>query len=403
MRETNDAMTTGQLSKLAGMTVRTIRYYDQIGLLKPSRVDPAKGRLYRRDDAAKLQHIRILKAIGLSLDEIRQATAGGESWAGVLAETLLRKREDVASAYAHLRFVVRAVNEAIALLERRESGPEWTALGETIAALEREAAELLQYRTPEKLQSRLGLYDRFGANAPNWHEWFFDRLLQLEGRGELRVLEVGCGDGSLWRRNLDRLPEAWRATLTDVSFGMAEEAKKRIRDPRVKLLAADAQELPFHDGSFDVVIANHMLYHVPDVRRTLAELRRVLADGGALYASAMSGRHLAELESLAASFDPDIRVLDPAIERFSLDNGGGLLAPLFTGVVMHRLTDELQADDIEPLVAYMTSTPMNAKDALVGKRLERFRRYLAAKLEERGTIAITRDLGFFRAAKRSDN
>ena len=63
----------------------------------------------------------------------------------------------------------------------------------------------------------------------------------------------------------------------------------------------DAQALPFADGSFDSVIANHMLYHVPDRQKTYAEVRRVLKPEGRFYAATMSRdnmKQVADLERL---------------------------------------------------------------------------------------------------------
>jgi ubiquinone/menaquinone biosynthesis C-methylase UbiE len=73
------------------------------------------------------------------------------------------------------------------------------------------------------------------------------------------VLEVGCGDGNIWRENLDRIPPGWRLTLTDFSPGMVDAARAVLGD-RAEYAVADVQELPFSDASFDAVIANHMLF-----------------------------------------------------------------------------------------------------------------------------------------------
>ncbi|WP_044639844.1 MerR family transcriptional regulator [Risungbinella massiliensis] len=65
----------GELAKLTGLTIRTLRYYDQIGLFSPSEYTEAGHRLYNQADLSRLQQILSLKELGLSLEEIRSALA----------------------------------------------------------------------------------------------------------------------------------------------------------------------------------------------------------------------------------------------------------------------------------------------------------------------------------------
>ncbi|MCH8206807.1 MAG: class I SAM-dependent methyltransferase [Chloroflexi bacterium] len=98
-----------------------------------------------------------------------------------------------------------------------------------------------------------------------------------------RILELGCGPAELWVKNIDRVPSAWRITLSDLSEGMVREARQNLQSgvSRFSFAVCDAQRVPFDDESFDAVIANHMLYHVSDRQRAYAEIRRVLRPGGA--------------------------------------------------------------------------------------------------------------------------
>ena len=69
--DVKDTLTVGEFAKKSGITMRTLRYYDKIGLLKPSSYNEAGYRLYTKEDFPKLQQILTLKFIGLSLDEIK--------------------------------------------------------------------------------------------------------------------------------------------------------------------------------------------------------------------------------------------------------------------------------------------------------------------------------------------
>jgi len=107
----------------------------------------------------------------------------------------------------------------------------------------------------------------------------------------------------LWRKNIVRIPTTWDITLSDFSAGMVHEAQQQLRGTSHPFTFAviDAQAIPYPEAAFDAVIANHMLYHVPDRAAALAEMKRVLKPGGHVFASTVGPRHLYEM----AAFIPD--------------------------------------------------------------------------------------------------
>lgn len=154
-----------------------------------------------------------------------------------------------------------------------------------------------QYKTPDNLSARANLHLRFGDAMRPWHPWVFDQLENLPST--CRILEVGCGPGWFWRQNSIRIPGDWRLSLSDLSPGMVGEAKKHVAHLQTEFAVADVQALPFAANAFDAVIANHMLYHVPDRQQAIAEFKRVLAPGGRLYVSTIGEDHMQEIERLA--------------------------------------------------------------------------------------------------------
>src|SRR5689334_20632621 len=140
-----------------------------------------------------------------------------------------------------------------------------------------------QYKTPTNLSARVGLHERFSTAAGSRHAWVMD---QLDLRVGERVLEVGGGPGWLWRENHGRPPAHLRVCFSDFSLGMLRAARAGlIGQSGFSYANLDTQDLPLPAGRFDLAIANHMLYHVPDLPRTVRELARVLRPGGRLRAA----------------------------------------------------------------------------------------------------------------------
>lgn len=394
MNTEHEFHTTGQIAQKSGLTVRTLRYYDQIGLLTPSQYNHASVRLYNKNDLYKLQQIQTLKYIGLSLDKIKRLLHENLIPDNDLLSSLRVQKEIILNKSAHSQTIIKTIDEVIALLNGKEV--DWVNLFKLINAVNTERDWVEQYQTATRLKARIELYDRFSVNKEGWHRWFFE---QLEKQPNMRILEVGCGDGALWLRNANRIPESWKITLTDLSLGMVNEASGKINEccGGIKFLVADVQSIPFHDNEFDLIIANHMLYHVADIPKAITEMSRVLKPGGMLYASTMSTFHLKEIETLAKAFDPLLQVLDPIMERFHLNNGEKILSECFTDVQAERYIDHMVVSDIDPLLSYMLSTPMNVREIISGKRLIEFKQFLGARVSYEKPMQITKDSGFYRA------
>jgi ubiquinone/menaquinone biosynthesis C-methylase UbiE len=255
-------------------------------------------------------------------------------------------------------------------------------------------AVLEQYRDAGNLDARVQLHERFSTNTYGWHPWVFDQLGLMPDQ---RVLEIGCGPGHLWRNNLARLPESLDVTLSDLSEGMLAEARRTIGDkPRFRHVVADAQRLPFDDARFDVVIANHMLYHVPDLPRALAEIRRVLRPEGRFFAAANGEAHLRELGELVAHIAPELVSWAVAADRpvaFTLENGAEQIAHQFRKVELRRYDDALVVTEAEPLLAYVLSG--RARSVLDSESIGALAEYIATELVRAGAIRIGKDSGLF--------
>ncbi len=259
-----------------------------------------------------------------------------------------------------------------------------------------------QYRDSRNLDARAALHRRFSTAVSDWQPWVFD-LLQL--KPGMRVLECGCGPGWLWRENVARLPANCHITLTDLSPGMVAEAEAALTGSghRFAFQQANIQALDFANEMFDVVVANHMLYHVPDLPQGLSEVRRVLKQDGRFIAATNGNKQMKELPTLvpkalrAVSGSTLVRG-ESAMLPFRLENGRTALEPYFLTIDLHLYEDSLWVTEVEPLLAYafsMIKPEMDVPETAVAH----LREVWAAKIAAEGGIHISKDSGVFVAAK----
>jgi ubiquinone/menaquinone biosynthesis C-methylase UbiE len=215
-----------------------------------------------------------------------------------------------------------------------------------------DAAE--QYRNSSNLSARQRIY-RFARCSGSWHRWVFDHLRDLTGSAQ--ILELGCGNAALWRENLDRIPGRWNVTLSDLSAGMLADARASLGDGSCdfRFARVDAQAIPFADQAFDAVVANHMLYHVPDRARAMDEIARVLKSGAPLVAATNGDRHMREVMGLIDRFAAhNSGITRPSI-LFTLEAGRDELLKHFHDVTVERRAGELAVTDPQAVVDYVLS------------------------------------------------
>lgn len=256
-----------------------------------------------------------------------------------------------------------------------------------------------QYKDSSNLGARAALHARFGTNKVGFGQWVFDQYRFGE---RARILELGAGTAGQWLHNRDRIDPNWQIVLSDLSPGMVAEAQRNLRqiDRAILLAIIDAQSIPFADETFDAVIANHMLYHVPDVDRALREIHRVIRPGGVFHAVTNTSHHLHDLAELLRAFDPAIDLgIARGVRAFTLENGGEQIAAHFAGFKRIDWENVLAVTEVEPLVAYVRSGIGNAREILQGERLAEFRRYAQGRIDTEGAIRIRTCAGMFIATK----
>jgi SAM-dependent methyltransferase len=155
----------------------------------------------------------------------------------------------------------------------------------------------------------------------------------------------------------------------------------------------DVQELPFADGAFDVAVANHMLYHVPDPRLAAAELARVLRPGGVLLAATNGPRHLetiAQLSRQALGWSP----LDSSHRRFGKSTGEAILAGRFGSVRWDQHPSTMVCTNPDDVIAFIVSGAAGQEASADQRRA--LNDAVAARFHQNGgVLRITTDSGCF--------
>ncbi|MBC8505016.1 MAG: class I SAM-dependent methyltransferase [Anaerolineales bacterium] len=252
-----------------------------------------------------------------------------------------------------------------------------------------------QYQNAKKLNARIRLHVEFSINKYGWCLWVFDHFNLPK---ICRILELGCGPGDLWLENISRIPAGWEITLSDFSPGMIEQARQNLANQShpFKFEIIDAQSIPYEDRQFDAVIANHFLYHVPDRRKSLSEIHRVLKENGKFFCSTIGETHMQELPALIEKFDPEIEtVFKSETYPFTLENAKPQLREWFSKTEVDRYPDDLEITDADAIVDYILSSISMSMD---NNRREALKRFMEQEMALNGrVIFVKKDSGIFKA------
>ncbi len=246
-----------------------------------------------------------------------------------------------------------------------------------------------QYKTSANLNTRISIHAKYSVNKQGFGSWIFH---QYRLRENARILELGCGNGSMWIDHA--IPDGTELILTDFSEGMLDSARANVGGREgISFRQVDIQQIPYADESFDAVIANMMLYHVPDLAKALSEVRRVLKPGGRFYCATSGTNGITEY---VQGLLKDYGVRQGIGLSFTLQNGGDILKEYFSEVELRRYEDHLEVTETGDLVDYILSLEGMADFRAVTP--EELYRVLDAQ-KENGVIRVPKDYGMFVSLK----
>ena len=244
-----------------------------------------------------------------------------------------------------------------------------------------------QYGTSDKLNTRISIHDKYSTNKQGFGNWISEHYRIPEGAS---VLELGCGTGDMWKGKHDLISRCSRLVLSDFSEGMVNKTKETLAaESGIEYLAVDFQSIPFPDHTFNVAIANMMLYHVPDLAKGLSEVRRVLKEGGTFYCATYGENGMMEY---IGSLFTDYGVGTSINTNFTLQNGKEALISFFTDVEKDLYEDSLAVTEVEDLVDYVFS--LSGMTDLRSLPRDTVRSVLASHMKD-GVLTVPKEYGMF--------
>lgn len=251
-----------------------------------------------------------------------------------------------------------------------------------------------QYKTQDNLNVRLRTHQLYGEPQIDFAEWVLE---QINWQGDESVVDVGCGSGIYAKPVQAR---AAHYVAGDLSLGMLQ----KMEQPGLERVNLNAQALPLAANGADVILANHMLYHVPDQNAAVQEFARVLRPRGYLLVATNSRGTMSELEMLSRralallGIDESADIRPPI--SFTLESGVELLEQHFTHVERYDLPGTLVFPNPEPVIAYLASSRERFEDRLPRELswanvVAALDQVLSAHIAEQGEFRVNKLTGVF--------
>lgn len=219
--------------------------------------------------------------------------------------------------------------------------------------------------------------------------YFGSRLVEWSGlhAGD-RVLDVAAGTGQSLVPAAARVGEAGHVIGTDLAPGMVELLRRTIREhalDNTDALVADAEQLPFDDATFDVVLCGFGLFFFPDPARALAEFRRVLRAGGVVATSTFTRMASASMDRTWRLIGKHIAVPPPAADDTRFHEPDQLVSALraarFSDIEIKMSPFEVVLRDVESWLDWLRSMEFGEYvDQLGADAVERLKRSAATDL-----------------------
>lgn len=253
-----------------------------------------------------------------------------------------------------------------------------------------------QYKNTKNLRLRQSLHEKYSVNKIGFGRWMFE---QYPFHANIKILELGSGRGDLWMsyfENDELQSYEMDIILSDFSDGMVDYIRQRYAGKKISVKKIDIQDIPFENDTFDIIIANSMLYHVKDIELAISEVKRVLKKDGEFFCSTLGMNGMTQflyqaLDKLSIPYNHELNI------SFTLQNGMQLLKKQFGKVERRDYEDALEIDVIEDYLEYIYS--MASMQGLEQKYYDLLLNYFQSQ-KVNGFLHIPKEYGMFVAGSK---
>lgn len=243
-----------------------------------------------------------------------------------------------------------------------------------------------QYSTADNLSKRWSIHEKYSTNKLGFKNWIQQHY---DIKDDYKILELGCGSGAMWTDYTHKIRNNTQLYMTDLSQGMLDACQNALGNKDGLIYnKVDIQNIPYDNDSFDIVIANMMLYHVPDLNKGLSEINRVLKENGTFYCATYGEHGITEfLEKVLMS----LGVNADLNKNFTLQNGTEILNSYFGEINMELYEDSLAITEIDDFMDYIYTLP---NINIVGEDYFEIKRILSSH-EKDGVLNVPKEYGMF--------
>lgn len=251
-------MNVNMVAKLLGISIRTLHYYDEIGLLKPDSTTEAGHRLYSDKNVNTLKEILLFRELGMNLKAIKKILDSPDYDSKQVMEAqkqlLIIKRNRLNHLIENINECTDGNNSKIDITES-----EWELIWNDI-------------------------YHKQGEVQKGILPTVIDITKKLKENNVKKVLDLGCGMG---RHSIYLKEAGFDVTAADISEKAVETTKKKAINLGYKIDTAicDIRELPFKDETFDAIVCVWTSGHgtSEDMKKHALEMLRVVKQNGIIF------------------------------------------------------------------------------------------------------------------------